>query len=430
MRRRGHLGIARRYPARWSAVPPSAAPRRVPASRDGGPARRPVPRRIPAAPGRDRACLVSSLRRDKAAGPGAGAATVRASGARESSSTSKDVTKGVCSSSRWRDFTCVPRVAPSSRRKGLCVRSSGWSPTDPSPARLPAALAVSCCSRTSRGRAREWPRAWPRPASNRSVLPRRAMPARPRMLGLVLPAEPAARRAFLDEVLAKEGPWQGVVLLSGLDASAGAEIRDRRPPGGRERAAGERPRLAQAMASREDSPPPRCGWSAVAPVRWSRRRNQGIGRSPTRGTRSGLRGSSTRACARTGVDLDPAATRSARSGLVAELLADDDEMDVAFRDGARLVSRVRPVTAAFPAEPTPQLLRKSPGRLIEELAFGPSRGAAPGPGEVEIRVRAAGLNFRDVLNALGLYPGSRDSPWQRMRGRDRGRGGTSWTGSR
>ena len=29
----------------------------------------------------------------------------------------------------------------------------------------------------------------------------------------------------------------------------------------------------------------------------------------------------------------------------------------------------------------------------------------PGPGEVEIEVEASGLNFKDVLNALGLYPG-------------------------
>ncbi len=29
----------------------------------------------------------------------------------------------------------------------------------------------------------------------------------------------------------------------------------------------------------------------------------------------------------------------------------------------------------------------------------------PGPGQIEIRVRATGLNFRDVLNVLDLYPG-------------------------
>ena len=35
---------------------------------------------------------------------------------------------------------------------------------------------------------------------------------------------------------------------------------------------------------------------------------------------------------------------------------------------------------------------------------------APGPGEVEVRVRATGLNFRDVLNAMGLYPGTEVGP--------------------
>ena len=29
----------------------------------------------------------------------------------------------------------------------------------------------------------------------------------------------------------------------------------------------------------------------------------------------------------------------------------------------------------------------------------------PGPGEVETEVEASGLNFRDVLNAMGMYPG-------------------------
>ena len=35
----------------------------------------------------------------------------------------------------------------------------------------------------------------------------------------------------------------------------------------------------------------------------------------------------------------------------------------------------------------------------------PAERRAPGRGEVEIRVQATGLNFRDVLNVLGLYPG-------------------------
>lgn len=36
-----------------------------------------------------------------------------------------------------------------------------------------------------------------------------------------------------------------------------------------------------------------------------------------------------------------------------------------------------------------------------------SKRAAPKPGELEVRVAAIGLNFRDVLNVMGLYPGPR-----------------------
>jgi myxalamid-type polyketide synthase MxaB len=43
--------------------------------------------------------------------------------------------------------------------------------------------------------------------------------------------------------------------------------------------------------------------------------------------------------------------------------------------------------------------------VLENLQLQPVRRRPPAPGEVEIRVRAAGLNFRDVLNALGTYPG-------------------------
>ncbi|HEX8053261.1 MAG TPA: SDR family NAD(P)-dependent oxidoreductase, partial [Thermoleophilaceae bacterium] len=47
---------------------------------------------------------------------------------------------------------------------------------------------------------------------------------------------------------------------------------------------------------------------------------------------------------------------------------------------------------------------------LEDLALVPSdRGSVPlGEGEVRVAVRAAGLNFRDVLIALGIYPG--DAP--------------------
>jgi len=43
--------------------------------------------------------------------------------------------------------------------------------------------------------------------------------------------------------------------------------------------------------------------------------------------------------------------------------------------------------------------------LLEELIKAPLVRRAPGPGEVEVKIRSVGLNFREVLKALGVYPG-------------------------
>jgi NADPH:quinone reductase-like Zn-dependent oxidoreductase/acyl carrier protein len=54
--------------------------------------------------------------------------------------------------------------------------------------------------------------------------------------------------------------------------------------------------------------------------------------------------------------------------------------------------------------PTVQLTISERG-LLDNLVLQPVTRRAPERDEVEIRVRATGLNFRDVLNALGMYPG-------------------------
>jgi NADPH:quinone reductase-like Zn-dependent oxidoreductase/surfactin synthase thioesterase subunit len=43
--------------------------------------------------------------------------------------------------------------------------------------------------------------------------------------------------------------------------------------------------------------------------------------------------------------------------------------------------------------------------VIDNLIFKPLQRIAPNKDEVEIEVRASGLNFRDVLNVMGMYPG-------------------------
>ncbi|WP_417281808.1 SDR family NAD(P)-dependent oxidoreductase [Actinoplanes digitatis] len=68
------------------------------------------------------------------------------------------------------------------------------------------------------------------------------------------------------------------------------------------------------------------------------------------------------------------------------------------RVGARLTidDPARPWRLDIPAKGT-----------VDNLAIVPAPDTAEplGPGEVRIAVRAAGLNFRDVLNVLGMYPG-------------------------
>ncbi|WP_211098428.1 SDR family NAD(P)-dependent oxidoreductase [Azospirillum sp. B506] len=98
---------------------------------------------------------------------------------------------------------------------------------------------------------------------------------------------------------------------------------------------------------------------------------------------------------------------------VAELLAvlrgaAGDEDELALRpDGlycARLAVRAPADRADVPAEPGPYRLRlDQPGSLSGIVAHA-ARRRTPGPGEVQIDVQAAGVNFRDVLVALDALP--------------------------
>ncbi|WP_340560317.1 SDR family NAD(P)-dependent oxidoreductase [Streptomyces sp. GSL17-111] len=84
-----------------------------------------------------------------------------------------------------------------------------------------------------------------------------------------------------------------------------------------------------------------------------------------------------------------------------------DEPQLAVRDGRTLAPRLARVPGGTP-DGAWRLGTVRKGSL-EDLAVMPSEGDRPlGVGEVRIGVRAAGLNFRDVLIALGMYPG--DAP--------------------
>ena len=86
-----------------------------------------------------------------------------------------------------------------------------------------------------------------------------------------------------------------------------------------------------------------------------------------------------------------------------------DEPQVAVRDGKLLAPRLvrTDTSSALVAPDTEHWLLDAPTPGTLELAFvaNPAAGRPLAEGEVRIAVRAAGLNFRDVLMALGLYPG-------------------------
>ncbi len=118
------------------------------------------------------------------------------------------------------------------------------------------------------------------------------------------------------------------------------------------------------------------------------------------------------------LDLDPRELPDQASELVSELAADGaegdegDETQVAWRGARRLVARL-----ARAGDGDGGRLERPGLASRVRLGFG-ERGAIdnlrlegcpplprPDAGWVKVRVRAAGLNFRDVLNVLGSYPG-------------------------
>ena len=117
------------------------------------------------------------------------------------------------------------------------------------------------------------------------------------------------------------------------------------------------------------------------------------------------------------IDLDPARPAGEVDALLGELLADDAEEEVALRGGERRVARlVRRLPEAERRERLESVGARAfrleidqPG-VLDHLVLRATERRAPGPGEVEIAVEAAGLNFLDVMKAMGIYPGPGDGP--------------------
>jgi len=102
------------------------------------------------------------------------------------------------------------------------------------------------------------------------------------------------------------------------------------------------------------------------------------------------------------VDLD--AANATVHQLAAELTAppaESRETQIALRREQRFVARLAPLPP--PAEnDEPRRLDIAARGVLENLNWQAAPRRQPGPGEIELRVLATGLNFKDVLDALGL----------------------------
>jgi malonyl CoA-acyl carrier protein transacylase len=107
------------------------------------------------------------------------------------------------------------------------------------------------------------------------------------------------------------------------------------------------------------------------------------------------------------IDLDAERTPDDAAIVLGEIRVEDGESEVAYRAGVRYAPRLTRAAAPKTGADRPDgvELTITERGVLDNLTYVPSVRRAPSPGEVEIAVEAAGLNFRDVLNALGVYEG-------------------------
>jgi NADPH:quinone reductase-like Zn-dependent oxidoreductase/SAM-dependent methyltransferase len=106
----------------------------------------------------------------------------------------------------------------------------------------------------------------------------------------------------------------------------------------------------------------------------------------------------------TRIDLDPARQAIGQVQSLIDIIARPGTEDqIALRQGVSHLARIarKPLQPAATTPPARRLEKGTTG-MFEDMTIRDVGRTAPGPGEVEIRVIAAGLNFRDVMNAMAM----------------------------
>lgn len=217
--------------------------------------------------------------------------------------------------------------------------------------------------------------------------------------------DPGGWERLLVEAVPAEPPLRGVVHLWGLDAAPtdaitpATLVRDTRD------SCGSALTLVQALL-RNDRRPDGGLWLVTSGAQVTGpERGASLAQSPLWGLGKVVALEHPELACRL-VDLDASGPQKQVELLMAELLVPSAEDQVALRDRRRLVPRLvhsRQVgdRLARPEEDDFRL-EKGTDRTLEGLHFTSGSLLPPAAGEVQVEVHAAGLNFHDVLVALGV----------------------------
>ena len=107
----------------------------------------------------------------------------------------------------------------------------------------------------------------------------------------------------------------------------------------------------------------------------------------------------------TSIDLPLAATAAHLNTLTSELRSASAEQQIAVRGATRYVARIDHAPVSAPQFPLAYRVAPTMRGAIEALEISADTVPTPAAGQIVIRVAATGLNFKDVLNVLGTYPG-------------------------
>jgi acyl transferase domain-containing protein/NADPH:quinone reductase-like Zn-dependent oxidoreductase len=227
----------------------------------------------------------------------------------------------------------------------------------------------------------------------------------------VRPDEPEDFQRLLSDLAAGEWPaCRGIVHLWSLDTEASAVTADLLALNETRDCVGAL-HLIQALGQAQPENPPRL-WLVTRGAQTVAGTGDGLAQSMLWGLGAVIANEHAE-LRPVRLDLDPDSPVDT-DAFIAALWADGGEDQIAFRGGKWYSARLAQGTGAEAAESTQQwrTAAEQPFRvevatpgILDSLELRAMTRTQPGPGQVEIEVRAAGLNFMNVMSALGTKPG-------------------------